>query len=634
MSDSNLVRFTKEEDKKLSSFLPSFLVKKIEKEDANLKQSLFLEDENEEEALEIKLDPFMLKDQSQNQLPNKSVFGLPPLKKSHSTKHINKQDDFIDFANYNPSFQYNKKQQQMQYQQQPQMMNQNNPFQYQQQNMQNNMQNNNNNMNKQHMPYQQNYPNNYPNNNFGPNLNNVTNNMNNLNINYNNPPNQNQNTQYRNFSPNNNRNFSPNNSNHGNFQFFHPQQQQSIHPGYQSSEAFFSNELLNSSFDSLNNSPHNISIDGACPDFMSLRPTPKKTQSDKNLKTSVKVQNDNALKSLFKDKNDNSSEEICLSDFLANERFDWSGFIRNQKGSRIMQKELNKITPENLELLIWRLCPFMTEIMVDTYGNYFSQRLIQCCSPQQRLEILKSTVKDFVTIACHNSGTHSIQCLMEIINTKEEEEVIKGAIKNEILALSYDVNGTHVMQKIIAIVDEKDREYLNTVVLDNILKLVYDANGICVIKKLINGNKDPIIKQRILSIIQKNCLDIIQNAFGNYIIQHVLDEWGPVVCKDVIVMIHTNIISLSMQKFSSNVVERCMDIIDKETRSLWVKDLFNFLKISSLLKNKYGNFVLQKAIMIMTSTEKKEIKEYLVKKINLISNKEKARLKGLIDIID
>jgi len=124
------------------------------------------------------------------------------------------------------------------------------------------------------------------------------------------------------------------------------------------------------------------------------------------------------------------------------------------------------------------------------------------------------------------------------------------------------------MQKIIAIVDEKDREYINTTVLDNILKLVYDANGICVIKKLINGNKEQAIKQRILSIIQKNCLDIIQNAFGNYIIQHVLDEWGPVICKDVIKMIHTNIISLSMQKFSSNVVERCMDIIDKETRSL------------------------------------------------------------------
>ena len=36
----------------------------------------------------------------------------------------------------------------------------------------------------------------------------------------------------------------------------------------------------------------------------------------------------------------------------------------------------------------------------------------------------------------------------------------------------------------------------------------------------------------------------------------------------------------------------------------------------------------------MTTQEKKDIKEYLIKKVNLISNKEKARLKGLIDIIN
>jgi len=222
---------------------------------------------------------------------------------------------------------------------------------------------------------------------------------------------------------------------------------------------------------------------------------------------------------------------------------------------------------------------------------------------------------------------------MEIINTKEEEQIIKVAIQNDILTLSYDANGTHVLQKIIAIVDEKDREYINNILLDKILKLIYDANGICVIKKLIHGNKDQLIKQKILSIIEKNCLEIIQNPFGNYIIQHILDEWGSETCKDVTKVIQVNIISLSMQKFSSNVVEKCMDIIDKATKYAWIQDLFNFSKISSLLKNKYGNFVLQKAILVMSDSEKKEIKEYLSKKISLISNKEKARMKGLIEII-
>jgi hypothetical protein len=64
-----------------------------------------------------------------------------------------------------------------------------------------------------------------------------------------------------------------------------------------------------------------------------------------------------------------------------------------------------------------------------------------------------------------------------------------------------------------------------------------------------------------------------------------------------------------------------------------IKELFNPGKISSLLKNKYGNFVLQKAIQVMGNQEKKEIRDYLNKKVSYSSNKEKIRLSCLIDII-
>ncbi len=138
-------------------------------------------------------------------------------------------------------------------------------------------------------------------------------------------------------------------------------------------------------------------------------------------------------------------------------------------------------------------------------------------------------------------------------------------------------------------------------------------------------------------------MEIVQNPFGNYVIQHILDEWGPDIAKDIINVIISTMISLSMQKFSSNVVEKCFDLVDmvrlvynnfpQPTRKRMVKELFNASKISSLLKNKYGNFVLQKAIIVMTREEKKEIKEYLAKRVSFTSNKEKARLLGLIEII-
>jgi hypothetical protein len=169
---------------------------------------------------------------------------------------------------------------------------------------------------------------------------------------------------------------------------------------------------------------------------------------------------------------------------------------------------------------------------------------------------------EFADISCNNSGTHALQSLIEIINMPGEEELLKQAVSKNILKLSYDVNGTHVIQKVISCIKEEDRQFINNTITKNFHKLVFDSNGICVLKKFINGNRNPAIKQQFLDQINKNALEIVQNPFGNYIIQHILDEWGAECAKGIIDVIIVNIISLSMQKFSSNVVEKCFDLVD------------------------------------------------------------------------
>ena len=141
--------------------------------------------------------------------------------------------------------------------------------------------------------------------------------------------------------------------------------------------------------DSLNTSANNSFDD--LKNLLTIRAPPKKTFSDSNLKF-IKNNQENPIKSLFKEKIDSINEDMNLAEILSNQNFDLPEFIKSQKGSRIMQKELNNISPENLEFLLNRLCPGLTGIMIDTYGNYFSQKLIQCCSPQQRLKILKSVI--------------------------------------------------------------------------------------------------------------------------------------------------------------------------------------------------------------------------------------------------
>jgi pumilio RNA-binding family len=261
--------------------------------------------------------------------------------------------------------------------------------------------------------------------------------------------------------------------------------------------------------------------------------------------------------------NDKEPEISSIDELLASVQYDLSSFVRTQKGSRTLQKILDKIPPEKLDIVLEKLKGDFPFLMTDTYGNYLCQKVIQCCSAEQRIYILKNIVKDFTDIACNPSGTHSLQSIIEIINLKEEEELIKECVREQVIYLSLNGNGTHVIQKIVSCLNENDRQEINYLILQNFQKLVFDSNGICVIKKFINGNENLEIRRSVVEKLKQNALEIVQNPFGNYIVQHVFDEWGVEACKEILKVVVNNVLSLSMQKFSSNVVEKCLDIADE-----------------------------------------------------------------------
>jgi Pumilio-family RNA binding repeat len=71
--------------------------------------------------------------------------------------------------------------------------------------------------------------------------------------------------------------------------------------------------------------------------------------------------------------------------------------------------------------------------------------------------------------------------------------------------------------------------------------------------------------------------------------------------------IKSKIFTLSNQKFSSNVIERCLENADPQTLGDIINDLCQSDKLSSILvsitfigliRNQYGNYVVQKALKI------------------------------------
>lgn len=125
-------------------------------------------------------------------------------------------------------------------------------------------------------------------------------------------------------------------------------------------------------------------------------------------------------------------------------------------------------------------------------------------------------------------------------------------------------------------------------------------------KFCVNPDKSQLILRKILCHLD----EIIQDPYGNYAIQHAMDVYGETNCGCLIERVLEKIVQLSIHKYSSNVVEKCI----MDSSQVFIK-IYNMLKSTKrkfivalskedvnleLMKNKFGSFVLQKALSMDT----------------------------------
>ena len=301
-----------------------------------------------------------------------------------------------------------------------------------------------------------------------------------------------------------------------------------------------------------------------------------------------------------------------IKDLLDMDNQSLYNYIITQKGSRDVQIVLKKVKENEVGLLISKLKNHLSLIIIDKYGNYFVQKLIQICLPSQRIQLLESLNGHFVEIANNSYGTHPLQSLIEIINMNEEKKIVLSYILGNESQLALDSKGTHILQKFISSTKDEDRIELNNNLINLIDKLIIDPFGVCVLIQLVKHTKDSSISQKIANYITKGGpLFFIQHPYANYAVQILINSTDLTYCDTIIDTIEQNYLSLSMQKFSSNVVENCIKFGKRTTVKKIFKSIIEQEKLNSLLNNNYGNFVLEKLIARLNRDEKM----ILIKKI-------------------
>ena len=299
-------------------------------------------------------------------------------------------------------------------------------------------------------------------------------------------------------------------------------------------------------------------------------------------------------------------------------------YICDSKGALYLQKILENSGNDIKLYIIQNLNnKGLIQIMKDVYGNYFFQKLIKNTNKDIISLIISYIIEDFINISKDSSGTFSIQALLYEIKSIKDYLIILEKIKGYELEMVYDKNATYVLQKIVLIFPDFIRENLNEIILNNFIKLCLDVNGICLIKNFIKTNNSINNKIKIKFLICNNFLLLSQSPFGNYAVQFLMENWNNSDLVELFEKVYENIFILSIQQFSSNVVEKGIEIMDEYYQGKIMQKIFFEDKFIFLLKNKFGKFVINKAYKYMKPEMKKEIELSLINNLNNFSYKEK-----------
>jgi hypothetical protein len=189
---------------------------------------------------------------------------------------------------------------------------------------------------------------------------------------------------------------------------------------------------------------------------------------------------------------------------------------KTQSGSKKLQQMISKSRPEEIEKIVETVAEFMGELMTDKYGNYMCQTLVQSCSASQRLKLLQGMRSHLIRIACDSKGTHALQNLIALSNLSEEELIYQQSFAGSVVRLCKDLNASHVVQRLLVTV--KNSYFVVKEIVGHVKELAMDKHGLCVIKKCC---KNPQIFNEVL----ENCLILMQDPYGNYAIQVILEIW-------------------------------------------------------------------------------------------------------------
>ena len=271
---------------------------------------------------------------------------------------------------------------------------------------------------------------------------------------------------------------------------------------------------------------------------------------------------------------------------------------KNQTGCRFLQRKIDENPKISSELIYPVISNKIRELTLDSFGNYFIQKIIEKLTTNQINEILNNQISEnFLEICLNPHGTRVIQKLLErIYNNQYLLNIFNNLLIPNLLEIVLNPNSTHIIIKYISLVKYPKNETVVNFIKQNLFSVATHKHSCCTLQKVIES-VDPNQKKILLISLAQISNMLFNDQYGNYAAQFALSlddkEANQIIVRNYIIDFKNN----TSHKFSSNVFEKCLQHCDFETKQMIIKSLCNYESVRSLLYDMYGNYVLQQTMV-------------------------------------
>eukprot|EP01060_Flectonema_neradi_P017276 TRINITY_DN2414_c0_g1_i1.p1 TRINITY_DN2414_c0_g1~~TRINITY_DN2414_c0_g1_i1.p1 ORF type:complete len:763 (+),score=136.15 TRINITY_DN2414_c0_g1_i1:51-2339(+) len=234
-------------------------------------------------------------------------------------------------------------------------------------------------------------------------------------------------------------------------------------------------------------------------------------------------------------------------------------------------------------------------LFTDVVSSPLIPSMFRRLSERQKYQLVEKISNGLSHIAFNMHGTRVIQKIIEQITSKDQMELLAAAVKQQVPQLIKDLNGNHIIQQILQSFPGDVNQFIHEVLLQRLVEFGTHRHGCCVLQRCIEYGCEPQ-KMALVREVINNGLCLVQDPFGNYLLQYILEMDFEYINVKVIRHFLGNIPALSTNKFASNVIEKCLKIAPDDVRALIIEELCDRTKLPLLLQDLYANYVVQTAL--------------------------------------